>query len=911
MHFNFAQVFYVDPATVNRAAEVGITKINLYFKAKPKIIGNKSGIYAPGVEIFLAPTFQGIPMVDYTGIIAAGQRQVIQVARKEYNEIAVSSTSSTPTEFVFPKPVNVAVGGEYAIIIKFDGNEDFKLWWSKQGMPLIGNLNPSPGPSGKFIGKFFTYISPVGFGDTFTSTANTSDSTSVPSTSTQLTVSQEQQDVAYLLSNWKGSNDTDIKFQVFVARYSYHGIPMAGNTEILDDPFVNLKLAANNLIILSNNVIRLIAPAIPMEYVFFDKKTSQTENMHYGDHIYQYQPYYPGGKSTPCTISVANGSIMVNTDLTYVLSDNTTFTFSKLYDFGDSPECLVVTSLNHYGANQHAINVRRVLRQVGNSVSVTEPFTFSNTAAYFFKSPIGRLYSKTRPYITGHTRDLMVLVDSNANTSCRFVNDCIMTANIVSGGSGYANTDYLTISGFESVSNEIQGGYQAKANVVTYANGTLHFLFFSNVGAGFVNTDNITYTISNSSAEPSVGSDANLSFTVDTMLISSLTNSNSYFKGCKIVNFDSQQVIPNIMLNNPLGTTYSLKYMSLYHSIVSSNTYSGRTYFVDPVADAAIEINVNNNEQHNFSASKHPSIVSRSNQFVIGYANGFIPNSAVLGNYYSNTATLLIDLFSNNDFVSISFNPTDLNTFYAKYNINNDYTNEHTNYGNAFAKHVVSKVNFANGHFAEDLLVFLTAYRPANTDFKVYARIHNSHDNEAFDDKDWTLMEEIDGNGVYTSLSNPSDRVELTYGFRAFPNTAQVLLGVITTQLDNNVITGIGTSFSNNLAANDLVKVYQPLFANDDYIVAVVDSVTNNTMLTLKSPVANTSIVGNGLKIDLLAFPEQAFKNITSDNVVRYYNSSKVEFDTFDTFSIKVILLSPDDYVVPKIDDIRSVGATA
>ena len=47
----------------------------------------------------------------------------------------------------------------------------------------------------------------------------------------------------------------------------------------------------------------------------------------------------------------------------------------------------------------------------------------------------------------------------------------------------------------------------------------------------------------------------------------------------------------------------------------------------------------------------------------------------------------------------------------------------------------------ANNKFAEDLLVFLTAYRPANTDIKVFARIHNSDDPEAFDDKDWTMLE--------------------------------------------------------------------------------------------------------------------------------------------------------------------------
>jgi hypothetical protein len=907
--FHLAQTFYIDRDLVQQAAEVRITKVALFFKNKPKISGNRSGIYSPGVEVFIVPTYFGVPLID------GGGTSIIQTARVEYNEVNVSSTALTPTLFCFSRPPRVKTSQEYAIVVKYDGDEDFQLWDSREGDYLLGTTLISPGPSGKYIGKMFLYASDL-------YQTNDNPGGDIQHTSDQDPLGQNLPPSDYLLSAWKPVNDTDLKFQIEVARYSHGGVCVLANSEILDNNFVSIVIS-NNVTILSNNTIRIDCPAYPMEYVYFDKKSSLTDDVVYGDFIYQHQPYYPGSKATPATVSVTDGSILVNTNLSYVLSDNTTFDFEKLFEFGRYPEYITVISLNHNGSGAHLVNVRLIAGLANNTMIVKEPFTFSNSGAYFFKSPVARLYSKTRPYISGHTKDLIVLSDSNANSSCRFVNDAIVGYTVVSGGSAYANSDYVVVSGFEAVPNEVMGGYSARANVETYANGTIRYLYFSNGGAGFVNTSDITYLVLNSSATNSTGTGANLTFSANTYLYPQFQNQNNYFKAAKIVNFDAQQMLPVLQINNPMGTVYSLKYKSLYHSIPSANTISARTWLVDSVSDAAIELDVKNNVLHNFGSGKHPAIVSRSNQFVIGYANGSIPNTSIVGTYFSNTAKFIIDAFSNNDFAGCSFEPSDLNSYYAKYNINNDYTNEHQNYGNAFAKHVTTKINFANGQSAEDLLVFIQAYRPQNTDIKVYARVHNATDTEAFDDKDWSLLEQVDGIGVFSSLTNPADRVEMTFGFPAYPNTTiaanttnatptqGLLAGVVTTQLNNNAIVGVGTTFSSNLAANDIVKIYQPLFPNADYMIAVVNNVVNNTVFNIRTAVSNNSLVASGMKVAKVYYPYQVFKNITNDNVARYYSQSKVEYDTFDTWQLKIVLLSPNDYVVPKIDDVRAVGVTA
>lgn len=287
--------------------------------------------------------------------------------------------------------------------------------------------------------------------------------------------------------------------------------------------------------------------------------------------------------------------------------------------------------------------------------------------------------------------------------------------------------------------------------------------------------------------------------------------------------------------------------------------------------------------------------------------------SLLPGTVYANTpsksSVITITPTVENDFVSPYVNRAGASVYYFRYLINNDYTNEHTKYGNAYSKHVTTKVNLQDDNFAEDLIVYLTAIRPVGTDLKVYAKLYNKNDTDAFDDKDWTLLEyENNSSGIYSA--NGSHLVELSYGLTSYPNSAFTSNGSVTTTLSQTNVVGSGTTFSTDYANNDLVKIYSPLSPNN-YVVGVVSNVTNNTLLTLTSPITNNSLVGSGFKIDKLAFKYQAFNNKLNDNVARYYNSSMVEFDTFTSFQVKVVFLSNSQFIVPKIEDIKVVPVSA
>lgn len=257
--------------------------------------------------------------------------------------------------------------------------------------------------------------------------------------------------------------------------------------------------------------------------------------------------------------------------------------------------------------------------------------------------------------------------------------------------------------------------------------------------------------------------------------------------------------------------------------------------------------------------------------------------------------------------------------FVSKNIISNTYTTTDANSvvidtevagsGNALARHITKKVTFANNKFAEDVRVFLTAYRPANTDVKVYARLHNPADPEAFDDKAWSPLVFKDSGSRFSSTDDENDFIEYELGLPQYSESANVLPGTFSTQLSNTVLVGAGVNPTTYVANNDLVKIYNPLIPQD-YVVGVVVN-ANTTSITLGDAISNNNLVGDGFKVDRLKYYHSAFNNITTDNVARYYSSSMIEYDKFNAMQIKIVLLADDSYLSPKVDSISVIGVSA
>jgi hypothetical protein len=103
--------------------------------------------------------------------------------------------------------------------------------------------------------------------------------------------------------------------------------------------------------------------------------------------------------------------------------------------------------------------------------------------------------------------------------------------------------------------------------------------------------------------------------------------------------------------------------------------------------------------------------------------------------------------------------------------------------GAAQNKYICKTITLAEGQDAEDLKVYLTAYRPPNTDILVYAKIANNEDSDTFDSHDWIQLETSDT--VFSSISNTDDWIEYEFGFS--PTIMTGLYGAVQYTNSNNV----------------------------------------------------------------------------------------------------------------------------
>ena len=66
-----------------------------------------------------------------------------------------------------------------------------------------------------------------------------------------------------------------------------------------------------------------------------------------------------------------------------------------------------------------------------------------------------------------------------------------------------------------------------------------------------------------------------------------------------------------------------------------------------------------------------------------------------------------------------------------------------------------------DGFDAQDIKVILNAYKPKNTDVKVYYRVHNADDPQNFEDKPYTLFVQETDSNLFSA--NESDVKEYMY----------------------------------------------------------------------------------------------------------------------------------------------------
>jgi len=310
-------------------------------------------------------------------------------------------------------------------------------------------------------------------------------------------------------------------------------------------------------------------------------------------------------------------------------------------------------------------------------------------------------------------------------------------------------------------------------------------------------------------------------------------------------------------------------------------------------------------------------VLSRSNEVVT--ANLYSNNDLLI---YNKSLKLTFDLTAENTGAHSA--PTIENNIMHLYSIQNLISNTYTTVnangvtidtevagnGSALCRHIGSKVVFNQGRSAEDIKVYMTAYRPTGTDIKVYARVHNSEDPEAFDDKAWTPLTYDTNSEKYSSTKNDKDFIEYTLGLPPYSETANSLPGTFTASKDSNTVFASGVTPSDYVSLGDVIKIYDRLFPANNYFVATVSS-ANSTAISLDAVITTNNVNGEGFRVDNLKYKNITFNDVNNYNISKYYNSDLVEFDTFDSMQIKIVLLADTTYLTPKVDLIQVIGVSA
>jgi hypothetical protein len=229
--------------------------------------------------------------------------------------------------------------------------------------------------------------------------------------------------------------------------------------------------------------------------------------------------------------------------------------------------------------------------------------------------------------------------------------------------------------------------------------------------------------------------------------------------------------------------------------------------------------------------------------------------------------------------------------------------------GLALCRHIGTKVIFASGRSAEDVKLYMTAYRPTGTDIKVYARVHNSEDPEAFDDKAWTPLTYDTNASKYSSTKNDKDFIEYELSLPPYSETANTLPGKFEASYNSNTIIASGVTANAYVSSGDVIKLYNRLIPQN-YLVASVTS-ANTTAIVLDNSVTSNNVVGTGFRVDNLKYKTIAFNDVNNYNIAKYYNSELAEFDTFNSMQIKIVLLADTSYLTPKVDLIQVIGVSA
>lgn len=202
-----------------------------------------------------------------------------------------------------------------------------------------------------------------------------------------------------------------------------------------------------------------------------------------------------------------------------------------------------------------------------------------------------------------------------------------------------------------------------------------------------------------------------------------------------IQNYEYHAIIPRLDVDNKPTASLALE---------MSGTYAeGSSYTEDPNY-----FNINT-AQEKILSDKSRFLLSYSNEDSILAANSSLQMKAYM------TAT--------NEYVAPVIKLDGSQLVLITNRVNNDITGETGRDGAAIAKYVSRVVSLADGQDAEDIKVYVDAYKPATTEVTVYGKFQSAEDFSDFDSLPWIELTQVTPIGVYSDPKNLNDFREFEF----------------------------------------------------------------------------------------------------------------------------------------------------
>ena len=360
----------------------------------------------------------------------------------------------------------------------------------------------------------------------------------------------------------------------------------------------------------------------------------------------------------------------------------------------------------------------------------------------------------------------------------------------------------------------------------------------------------------------------------------------SYFSSSRVVvgSTSGATALISKVVNIPLNSVQPIVYQTSVQG--TSVTYSANVTTSNYTPSSILSLSTSDT---NYLTNAEIIIASKSNE--INYNNG------------NKSLTLNAALSSNSDTLSPSIDNAHMTMLVKTNVVGPDASGEYGSSGTALSKYVSVPIVLGDGNDAEDLTVYLTAYRPPNTDIKVYARLLSASDSDNLSDKSWTELIPASPT-LYSDSVNQTDYKEFEFDLPIDPATL-VDTDLVTTNNSVSISSTTGnTSWTSQFSNNQLITIYSDSSLTN-YEVHTISAVSD-TSITLNSSVGLSNTTS--ALIGTMIYPNAGYKNSLNHNIIRYYNENGVPYDSYLQYSIKVVLLADQSHLVPKLQNIRALA---